>query len=412
VAAGFDVFSFRPEGGGGEGGGEGARGQQPNAKLQPQPWAVVTGVVPLARQKQEFARVLAEAVAWDPKQDVPQYRKPIVERTEVSDAPGFKEDWQKVAPPTKIEELWAGTTKDFVSPKSIDPELTAHLGTLVYNQWGESVSHPRVPREGEEPKPAAAAPAAKTPDGKPAEAKPGTPPAEPTVEYLLLRVFDYTVEPGKKYRYRVTLELQNPNHGRSPLHLKTPESAAKEALASEPSSPTAVVAIPDGHRILAGPVEAGTRYSEPTATVLVTAIDREKGLQAAFELKGARRGTVANKKQATVPVKHPQTKVETKVTLDFESNIIVLDIEGGRALTGRRRGPTITTPGEVLLLDAEGNMMVRSELEDEKLYAESVVREAAEAPGSKQLLSGDRREKSEPSSKAKTKGKALLNSDR
>jgi hypothetical protein len=448
VAAGFDVFAFKPEGGG----GPGAQQQ----KLQPQPWAVVTAVVPLARQKQEFARAFAGAEGADPKKDVPRYFMPILERTEVSEAAGAKENWQVIPPPTKLEDQWAGNAKDFVSPKYTDPELTGHLANLFYNEWGEKVSHPRIPRAGEEPKPAAeaaVAPVAAPADAKPPEAKPGEPtfrrqtaepappppapgvdkgPVEAEVEFLLLRVFDYTVEPGKKYRYRVTLGMQNPNHGRSLLYLKTPESATKEVIASEPSPPTGTVTIPDGHRILAGAVDAGTRYTEPTATVLVTAIDPQEGVQAAFELKGARRGSVANKKQATVPVKHPQTKQEKKVTLDFESNILVLDIDGGRTLYKRKaptsseqgavrpagggRGaaamPPITTPGEVLLLDAEGNMMVRSELEDEKLYEESVVREEPAAPEGKPLLDGDRRDRKEAAAKAKGKGKALLNSDR
>jgi hypothetical protein len=202
----------------------------------------------------------------------------------------------------------------------------------------------------------------------------------------LLRVFDYSVQPGKKYRYRVTLGLQNPNYGLSPLQLKKPESAANRQLAGQPSAATSVVTIPDGHRVLAGPVDAGSRYTEPSATLVVTAIDPEEGIQAAAKLEKVRRGTVANKKQEQVKVKDPRTQVVKDLTLDFESNILVLDIHGGRTLPGKRRSPAITTFGEVLLLDAEGNMMVRSELDDQSLYSKSLIEDKAEpAPKNRAL---------------------------
>ena len=34
----------------------------------------------------------------------------------------------------------------------------------------------------------------------------------PTVDYLLIRFFDFNVEMGKKYRYRIQLLLEDPNH--------------------------------------------------------------------------------------------------------------------------------------------------------------------------------------------------------
>jgi hypothetical protein len=426
VAAGFDVFSFKPDG------AEGGPGQ-PNAKLQPQPWAVVTGLVPIARQSQEFARVFAEAVGADPKQDVPNYYMPILERTEVDESKPDKEKWEDVRAATKYESQWSGFAKEIVSEKYTDLELTGHLCVLFYNEWGESVSHPKVPLVGEERvrpvEPAAEAAEAEAPAApveakaepmfreraqrpvpqeagarKPPEAKPAD--EEEAVDYLLLRVFDYTVEPGKKYRYRVTITLHNPNHLRSPLHLKNPESAVKEGLLGKPSATTGVVTIPDGHRILAGEVVAGSRFSEPSGTVLVTAIDREEGIQAAAELKNVHRGTLANKMQAKVPVEDPRNHQVKEKTLDFDSNILVLDIYGGRTLPGRRKGPTITTPGEVLLLDAEGNMIVRSELDDRLLYDKSIVRKAEEE-ARKPLLDDDKQEAPKRSRK-----KALLDGNR
>lgn len=376
VAAGFDVFSFKPDDGAAAAGGDG----QNHAKLQPQPWAVVTGLVPLARQEQEFTKMFAQAVGADQKRDVPHYMKPVLERLEVG-----KEKWENVPAAEKYEVLWTGTAKELVPSEYTDPELTGNLGLLFYNEWGGSVSHRGLTRKRDR---SAELPAATAPADAQAKSERSEPPAEEAkgVEYLLLRVFDYSVDAGKQYRYRVTLKLHNPNFGVSPLHLKNGESALKEELQSQPSEPTDVVTIPDGHGILAGPVDAGTRSSEPAATVVVTAIDPQSGIQAATELEKVRRGTMANKMQANVRVEDPRSRQVKEMPLDFKSNILLLDIFGGRTLPGRRRSPTITTPGEILLLDAQGKMMVRREVEDQALFEKSVVREKPAARPADELL--------------------------
>jgi hypothetical protein len=191
----------------------------------------------------------------------------------------------------------------------------------------------------------------------------------------------------------VILGLANPNHGLAPQQLKDPESARAEYIASKPSEPTPVVTIPDGHGVLAGRVDAGTRYSEPTATLVVTAIDKQEGLEAATELTGVQRGTLANTQQETVKVKIPATQEILEKTLDFRSNTLVLDIYGGRSLSHRRRTDPITSPGEILLLDAEGNMVVRNELDDRAQYESSIVHDPkAEAQKkSKPLLDNDKK---------------------
>lgn len=184
-------------------------------------------------------------------------------------------------------------------------------------------------------------------------------------------------EPGKKYRYRVTLVLKNPNAGISPQFLADPASAAKSTLASVATAPTPVVTIPDGHDVLAGTIDPGSRrlgYTEPTAKILVTSIDRTSGLKAATEID-AHRGTVANTPPREVLVKHPIDKQMVKLNLGFESNILVLDIYGGNDLPGRKKDVPITEPGEILLLDANGNMTVRSEMDDFAQYQETLVRE-------------------------------------
>lgn len=58
-------------------------------------------------------------------------------------------------------------------------------------------------------------------------------------EYRLFRFIDESVEPGKAYRYRVKMELPNPNYGLDPRLLADPKAAVNELLATvtEASAP-------------------------------------------------------------------------------------------------------------------------------------------------------------------------------
>jgi hypothetical protein len=98
-------------------------------------------------------------------------------------------------------------------------------------------------------------------------------------------------------------------------------------------------------------------------------------LKAATEVE-ARRGSVANTDVRDVKVVHPLSKAIVDLKLGFQSNIMVLDIYGGKDLSKKNRRDTpLTTPGEVLLLDPSGNMSVRSEIDDLALYNTTLVRE-------------------------------------
>lgn len=59
------------------------------------PYVVVTGKIPVARQKAEFTRCFASAGGYDPKRDVPRWDGWRIERTLV--VPGGSERWDKLA---------------------------------------------------------------------------------------------------------------------------------------------------------------------------------------------------------------------------------------------------------------------------------------------------------------------------
>ena len=397
VRAGFGVFAFR---------GANASPTTPAAgdpkasegELKPQAWVVVTGVVPVQKQEQEYQRVF-ERAAGGSGQDVPVYAVPILERVEVDASNKELGAWQPVPDPRPFEEKWQGKSEEIASQKYIDPNLTGNLGPLHNGSWDVAVTHPKVPLSGEEAQAApAAAPAATDEKAAPeasryrfneqpgakapaADAAPATSkPANEVVAYRLLRAFDYTVEPNKRYRYRVILDLKNPNFGLSPQYLAKPELAKAEGLSSAPSEPTAAVTVPDGQGVLAGTVEAGTKTLEPTVTLMLTTIDKA-GTEAGTELAKVSRGSVANARDRKVTV--PGSQGAKELTLDFAPNMLVLDIYGGKPLS--RKNASLKAPGEVLLLDANGNMIVRHELDDRQQYERFAVRD--EEPESKKKSS-------------------------
>jgi hypothetical protein len=70
---------------------------------------------------------------------------------------------------------------------------------------------------------------------------------------ILFRYFDFTVEPGECYRYRVRLVFNNPNYRKSLEKVVSAEVAQSETLKSDWSEPSAQVFIkPDVHVFLTG----------------------------------------------------------------------------------------------------------------------------------------------------------------
>ena len=146
------------------------------AKLKPQPWAVITGVVPWTKQVQEFSRVFDNAQGADKDRDTPTYIGYIVERAEIDPAHPEVVKWQELKPDGKFQAQWENTLKEVVSEQFVDRALTAELGPLVSSNWGNAVVHPKVPAVVVRGRSAgAAAPAAVEP--KKEEKKPDAPAA-------------------------------------------------------------------------------------------------------------------------------------------------------------------------------------------------------------------------------------------
>ena len=195
--------------------------------------------------------------------------------------------------------------------------------------------------------------------------------------FWMFRFFDTSVEPGKRYRYRVQLALTDVNGyiqpgfldreviARLPAPPTTAEAASKAAplLRRTPwSDPSPAVSIPMAGEVrIAQTTPASDRQanSEPSVRLLVKSFDLDeegKAIQAAIE-EEFRRGSVMNLTRDAETVVGPYIdKIED---FNFRTGATLLDIQGGEKTTG-----DLTAPSKVLIMDAGGRLSVRDELTD------------------------------------------------
>lgn len=213
------------------------------------------------------------------------------------------------------------------------------------------------------------------------------------VEHMLFRFFDFSVQPGKHYRYRVKLVLANPNYGMLPHFLEKDGMERVKALEADWSDPSPVVSVPLDSQILAVAAKP-----DGTASLMVVRFQELDGVAAAEEFATVQRGQFLNylgrpmPETATrgvmpgmggmgpmgdmgsaggmgpagmmygtgTPAKRDEDAPEPKV--DYITNSLLLDVAGGGRLPGKDR--SIAEPASILLMDSEGRLVVRNELDD------------------------------------------------
>ncbi len=221
------------------------------------------------------------------------------------------------------------------------------------------------------------------PEGRPSFGGPGGGPGQRTglakgLDFLLLRFFDYTVEPGKKYKYRVKLVLADPNYG-MPANVLAAAVLDRQAKSKDRnghrveyrmlekwSDPSPTVGIP-----LAGNVRlADTKIpsaekvnDEPIAKLLVESFDvDDKGnaIQAAVE-KDFRRGAVANITEDAEYIVPGEggTMIDTQPGFKFMTGMTLLDIDGGTKLA-----KDMYVPARILVMGPAGELYVHNEADD------------------------------------------------
>ncbi len=253
----------------------------------------------------------------------------------------------------------------------------------------------------------------------------------PQAEFLMVRFFDQ-IKPGKKYIYRIQVVLEDPNHPQIPQQQpqdriladtvrtrlatvtadEVKQTAAKKtpirlfSLTSEWSEPTAPVYVKQQSDTYAGgvtlpPMRDILRTAEPNPpqkTGYALPADGEPTAQVmnlswnskyATDVPGilnASRGSFFNQ-PIQADVIDPVTLVY-KIVPDYRlaSNELVIDLRGGETLQAAvGTAKALLTPGEVAVLDARGNFVVRNELDDWQLFDKyapppPIVVEAAPTP--------------------------------
>lgn len=204
------------------------------------------------------------------------------------------------------------------------------------------------------------------------------PDGNPLVKDWLLRFFDFSVEPGKKYKYRVRLVILDPNQSSSSRYvnadyldgsviarIKKEKKGTKATpyRLTEWSKPSATVSVPLAGNVSVASAKPATDQfnSEPKTTLLVQSFGKdEKGnaIQAAKE-KEFQRGGVANMTEDTEVLVDQNRAIDPYKAFKFQTDITVADIRGGERLTRE-----VSRPAQVLLLGPAGQLFVQDEISD------------------------------------------------
>lgn len=404
----------------------------------------VRGLIPFQKQLDEYKNLFFNAAGYDPVRDYPKYFTFKVQRAEVQPGGGPPQwvdlDWPFNSKDRAVREsVWSGRPPELADERYIlrSPafsDTTFLLPPLLRQDMRKWAVIPGIPRArtldqfGEDATSGEAEGNMSEPDpfGRPGGAfsEEGTGDEggaadwrgggaanrgdseeggatyggdrDPPTEFKLFRFFDFHVEPGKSYQYRVQLWLEDPNYPkddarRLSLRMLSTEAAnrirplmtsadTKKFYRTTPwSEPTEVVTVTFGNDVLAGPVTApgqmATRsrkvrfpkpYDEPRAKVLVLEWNNQLAADIPAETE-VRRGSLANFTQETEYLR-PTEPVLEKLTHQFKLNTVIVDIAGGQALPSAIRGENLTSSGEILLLDEQGNLKFHDELDDLQQY--------------------------------------------
>jgi hypothetical protein len=433
ASAGFGAFSASA---GAAIGGQGNRGYR---------WALVTGLVPIAQQTEAYYECFRNA--FPPEKNPPKYAYYEVQRAEVTDQTtdlgSLKWDSLDLDKADAIPKEWAAPVPEMVAKKYLDadqPALVFPLGPLVNRTWDASVAHPpEIPLSGNTEGSIMPAPSANVPTQPPAEevhegpihhrphagghteetpspAKTEQAAQPEEIKYVLFRFFDFTVQPNKRYRYRVQLYLDNPNYHQETRWLQEASLATKEYLATRWSEPSSMIAVPRDDRLLLVEIKPTRGSMDPSGRFALLHWNADQGALVWNE-KWALRGQLMNfaKEEAravatpagTVPGGvtpplpaddllgltppgpgpaaksggKPNTKPGGKPTgpqADFLTDLLLIDMHGGERQPGRDRAAK--EPGEALFLDIDGSMVIHNEVADEAEWQRTATVTPVEKP--------------------------------
>jgi hypothetical protein len=254
---------------------------------------------------------------------------------------------------------------------------------------------------------------------------------QPLVKHKMVRFFDLTAEPGKSYRYRVALVLEDPNRPRNPkadpsrrildadAKKRVEEVEAKDAADTEYvkkngrpkrtfyrrtdwSEPSNIVTIAPPAKFVAGATTKAKPVTLPEGTKVITAdasgsqveVELEQSTEVETTESSGKLVTVVwdERRAVEVPVEkdvyrgtfltfeqdadvlHPMSlQIKTIEQYPFDTDAFVADLRcGGVLITDtdeeEDEETKLLTPGEFLVVDGEGNLVACNEIDDTEEY--------------------------------------------
>jgi hypothetical protein len=225
------------------------------------------------------------------------------------------------------------------------------------------------------------------------------------IDHCLIRVVDVSLEGGKSYRYRIKVRMANPNYSPKPTERKDtyPHYAKEKELESGwYEIPQTVVVPPDSQVYL-----VDQKYVDPRIPANLARNDPSPSRQVAMQIQRwveeyrpnlaindtyqvgewvvdsrifVNRGEyVRDRIKPSIPIKPLNAfdfDLDTKSSLDFGDDSILVDFEGGRvehtrangsAKEGEKQDTTSITekaPTEVLVMTPDGRVYARNDAAD------------------------------------------------
>jgi hypothetical protein len=423
------------------------------------PMITVVALAPYKRQFDHYKEVFGSAVSYDRARDKPAFLSFSAQRVDVTDDPDREiqeNEWQVVKSAnhyfSKEIPQWNGTAKEtFVSQDNLDSQIVMPCPPIMMRDLKSFMWHPQLPLGG---KPAETE--EKLSDEQVAERKkdeevlPGLAVArnkrnvneaglapgmegmntgdqkeedmsmedmmgegmmgegmmgegggsfmeeETPVEHKLVRFYDFDVQPGHTYRYRIQLILEDPNnpnttdgrdltvHSAPETHTLTDDvrlrlqnlndSRNRKFFRNSPwSDPTPPVYFPHPEQVLVSIAmepklnrdanDNEFTLEEPRGMVKTIAWDKTRAVDVPID-REVFRGSILNF-NGPQRYAHPFTHVvQTIEEFNAQTNWFVADILGGELLPGSTKEKPLRSPGEFALIDSQGNLIIRNELDD------------------------------------------------
>lgn len=209
---------------------------------------------------------------------------------------------------------------------------------------------------------------------------------------LMVRVLDFTVQPGTSYQYRARIVVQNPNYGIENI-MPGVDNSTKE-LTGPWSDATITVAVPpDVQTYVKGPSTPAIRARQPNAVTFgVVRWNQADGYTVVKPFDEGVGEMIGEMDTAAIPVEDKgKTQLRSR-SIDFNSNRLLVDASGGSVPIDRLKisAPGFVLPATALILRGDGRIELRDEASDQ-VSGELAEMEAIYRQTQKDVESGEKK---------------------